>query len=308
MSATDEKTRTDLTQEDTDFDQPTEHEKRLRSLTEKGLESYVSKCAKYGEQLRKSTERIETLSAQIPDCINSRIAGESLANDLNVEYNQYRLLSSEYRAFLDRANTQQSKEDLSSHSDLESKYSQLAETAISQLLSVKLESVSRTSQHHRSPAGSVHSSKVSSKISSVITMKRAEAAAARARLEFAKKETELRKQQAQLDEQEIMAKANTTRLKAELDAQLDLLTHQKVVAAAEAEAQALEVSERGNLGPLLGEAEVTAPFDPTERTKQYVIEQAAFKDNAPNQDQIDQQQPSVPLDIPPEVSQELANK
>ena len=109
-------------------------------------------------------------------------------------------------------------------------------------MSVKLESVSRTSQHNRSPAGSVQSSKALSKVSSIIKMKRAETAAARARLEFAKtkKETEVRKKQ---DEQEIMAKANTTRLKVEL------LTNEKVAAAAEAETPALEVSGIGNAGP-----------------------------------------------------------
>lgn len=85
MSATDEETQTNSTQEETDSDQQTEHDKRLRSLTEKGLESYLSKCAKYGVQLHNSTERIETLSAQIPDCIHNRILCESLANDLNVD-------------------------------------------------------------------------------------------------------------------------------------------------------------------------------------------------------------------------------
>ena len=83
-------------------------------------------------------------------------------------------------------------------------------------------------------------STIASSISSTASRKRAKAEAARAKLEFAKRAAELRKKQALLDQEIAIEAARTSKQKADLEAELDLLTHKKELAAAEAETEALE--------------------------------------------------------------------
>lgn len=142
-----------------------------------------------------------------------------------------------------------------------------------------LDSVSHNSRSSKgSPAASrVSGTSTSSKMSSVIAMKRAKAEAARARLEFAELEAGIRKQQAQLVEQEKLSKANVVRKKAELDADLDFLAQKREAAAAEAEVQALESIDDGKPGIktiLLDRADSLGSIDPAERTRLYVSQQA----------------------------------
>jgi hypothetical protein len=69
--------------------------------------------------------------------------------------------------------------------------------------------------------------------SSTLARRLAKDEAARARLEFVEKQNEILKEQAKLEEDEILAKLATVRRKAKLDADLSILCHQKDVAAAE---------------------------------------------------------------------------
>jgi hypothetical protein len=68
--------------------------------------------------------------------------------------------------------------------------------------------------------------------SSTLARKHAKAEAARARLEFVEKQNGILKEQAKLEEDEILAKLATVRRKAKLDADLSILCHQKDVASA----------------------------------------------------------------------------
>ncbi|XP_023930308.1 uncharacterized protein LOC106157407 [Lingula anatina] len=92
-------------------------------------------------------------------------------------------------------------------------------------------------------ATSARSRSVSSTGTSSTIRKRAKAEAARARLKFAEQEVELKKQQAILEEQNVIRAAERNRQKAELEAELELLMERKSHAAAEAEAQVLEDEE-----------------------------------------------------------------
>lgn len=112
-------------------------------------------------------------------------------------------------------------------------------------------------------------------------MARAKAEAARARLSFAKKEMALKVE------------------KAQLEATMDMLSLEQETAAAVAEAEVLEAaadcSDRSSSKSHL-DLQHAAPLDPTERTKEYVAEQAKEQNkrqfapplHLPSQDEIRQ--------------------
>ena len=103
--------------------------------------------------------------------------------------------------------------------------------------------------------------------------------AARAKLEFEDQISTIRKKQAQLDEQENLAKALGVRKKAEQEADLQFLTRKSEAAAAEAHAlEALEFKE-GNLGArssLFRKAEGLNSVDAMAHTQQYVKQQTEY--------------------------------
>lgn len=115
---------------ETDPEQVSETDKRVRTLTEKGVEMYESGCDAHQDRLHESSKQIEALVSNLPECADNRMSLARLENDLVSEYNHYRALSAEYRAFLNRTGTLRSTEDLSTHSESESKYVQMAETAL----------------------------------------------------------------------------------------------------------------------------------------------------------------------------------
>ena len=112
----------------------------------------------------------------------------------------------------------------------------------------------------------------------MVAIKRAKAVAAHAKLEFEEQSSTIKKKQAQLDEQENLAKATVVRKRAELEADLQFLTRKSEAAAAEAHAlKALEFEE-GNLSDssLFGKAEGLNSVDAMARTQQYVKQQTKY--------------------------------
>jgi hypothetical protein len=70
---------------------------------------------------------------------------------------------------------------------------------------------------------------------SILLEQRVKTEAAKARLQFVQKASELKREQARLDEMEKKSKAETLRKKAELDTELEFLDAQKDLATAQAE-------------------------------------------------------------------------
>ena len=130
-------------------------------------------------------------------------------------------------------------------------------------------SVSRRSQSSKG-------SKASSKLSAAISLSLAKAEAAAAKLEYAELEAGLKKKEAKLLEEENFSIASAARKKAELHADLQLLTEKKEAAGAAAEALAFERFESNQSDAecsLFETAENLSLIDPAERTKEYVKQQ-----------------------------------
>lgn len=265
--------------------QETSPERRARVLTEKGTELYLSSRNKHLVQLDKLALKIEVLAVKLPQYSESS-EKNALLKDLQLTYKCYQNLSTEYRDFLNRTKTLQSVDDLIEFSLREGKYTQIAEDCLAHFRSIEDVSVSGKSvKSHgsRSSRASEVSGSHASRISATAVIKRAIADAARARLNYAEKEADLQKQKAVLVEKEDLSKANAVRQKAEIDTELQLLSIKKEVAAAEAEAKALESVEGDNVSSrhsLFHQVGSSKAFDPRERTQQYVKEQIDIKMNS----------------------------
>jgi len=128
---------------------------------------------------------------------------------------------------------------------------------------------------------------------SIQAQKRAKADAAMAKLTFSAQEAELRKQQAILSEQEQLNSAKSIREKAIIDAELKLINDKKEIAAAVAEADALD----RNLVPGLDMESMTnrslrslGTVNSMERVRQYIQNQCASSKSVPL---------PVPHNVPP---------
>ena len=268
-------------------------EKRFRSFTEKGFEIFKSTCAAHDQKLLSSFKRIEELATLAHGDFANITTLNDLHAQLHEEYNRFCKLLDDFRDFLNRTNTAESKHELVRLEESADSCIKLADKAFSHMISIRQ---SLTEADVVSQVGSVKSSKsksshvssrvsmksgvsrASSKLSEMVAIKRAKAEAARAKLEFAEEEANLKKQQAQLAEQEKLAKATAIRKKAELEADLQLLNQKSEAAAAEAEANVLEALGDGDSSnsSLFGTAQNVQSIDPLDRTRQYVKQQSEF--------------------------------
>lgn len=130
----------------------------------------------------------------------------------------------------------------------------------------------------RSKAGSTLSSSQITSTSVAVARAKAKAEAARVKLSFAQKEADILKKQAEQAKQ-----------KAELDADLHVLKSEKEAAATQAEAQALEEYVQEIEPPQQTQLDDMPPLDPTQRTEEYVQQQAEYYP-----DRLTHNTPSVP--------------
>lgn len=210
-------------------------DKGLRSLTEKGYELYEDTKQSYLKKINHLKINVLGLFDKVESLEDVDSATRtSLEEELNTLYRKYKQKTDEFIEFLKRKNTEDSQKDLSSfintHDSLENKM----DNALHALKLVPVaNSKSKASDCARSKRSSICGSTTSSRL-------RAKAEGARMRVEFAKREAELLKKMALIDEEQKIAEAKANRLKAEFDADIQVLSEEKEVAAIEAEASVLE--------------------------------------------------------------------
>lgn len=169
--------------------------KRVRTLTEKGLESFQTACAAHNEKLLRSHDKIKQFQERVENNhFDNLLAINTLVTQIQEEMERFRHLAVDFRDFLNRTNTLESKEELERLERSEHAVNKMTDEALKQLAS----SNSVITENPKSEKGSISSrgssSKASSNLSAVIAMKRAKAEAARAGLEFAEQEANLKKQ------------------------------------------------------------------------------------------------------------------
>jgi hypothetical protein len=251
--------------------------RRIKTLTPKGNELYRINFSKYYSQTEKIWNDIrQNLQVDI-ESINNLSVLESKEHRLSEKWKHYTSIASKFKEFLLQTSTEDSLTEYEAFNAATDNNITLIEEMFEKIESRRqniIESQTNMSCSSRRTDKSQNSSNLSAR-SSTLARRHAKAEAARARLEFVEKQNEILKEQAKLEEDEILAKLATVRRKAKLDADLSILCHQKDVAAAETEVNALRssvdnesITEFNNQkAPSINEA------DRQEMTQQYVQQQ-----------------------------------
>lgn len=133
---------------------------------------------------------------------------------LKRSYNHYRKLASEYSGYLTRVDTKEPKMELAIHDTLVKTQEQILEKTLDLFDKQIQQALERPSSKSISSKHSKSSCSIQSRASAFSTQKRTKASAAQARVQFAMKESNIKKQCALLDERT----ASVNRRKIELEA------------------------------------------------------------------------------------------
>ncbi|XP_069114175.1 uncharacterized protein [Argopecten irradians] len=252
---------------------------RVRSLTPKANELYEEAVKQHNTLFGNMWKDMEAQIQQVK-CEGNKLDMNSLVN-LNRSIQEcadgLSKLQNTFLDYLRRKNTEDSLE-LLDHQNLKwNGYSLLIDRSIKEL-GMHMENLEKEQSKAINPElssrHSVASSSSSSKHSSIISIvarKRAKAEAQKARLQYAEEEAALKKRQARLD----LESAHAVCKKADLEAELNVLTHKREVAAAAAEVDALENSESASVHSSYKSKIKSIPvMDSKLRTKAYVEDTA----------------------------------
>ena len=263
---------------------------RVRSLTERGTELYVSQRQKHVETLQSFWIKCESFIQDISQASMDINTLMTLQERINVSYERYRRQSDIYMEFLRSCRTKDSISDIEALKEIYSRRQNLVDTSIKRIRDFCVSLSETTSMKSFRSKATTHHSRNDSGTASTARQKRAKAEAAKAKIAFAEQQTLIKKQQASMQAEQVQMEAKLhaeqaqmeSKIKTEkakiqatnaaLEADLDLLATKGEAAAAEAEALALE--EDGNRSQDL-EGELPLPkMDSNELVQNYVNQQA----------------------------------
>lgn len=263
---------------------------RVRSLTERGTELYVSQRQKHVETLQSFWIKCESFIQDISQASMDINTLMTLQERINVSYERYRRQSDIYMEFLRSCRTKDSISDIEALKEIYSRRQNLVDTSIKRIRDFCVSLSETTSMKSFRSKATTHHSRSDSGTASTARQKRAKAEAAKAKIAFAEQQTLIKKQQASMQAEQVQMEAKLhaeqaqmeSKIKTEkakiqatnaaLEADLDLLATKGEAAAAEAEALALE--EDGNRSQDL-EGELPLPkMDSNELVQNYVNQQA----------------------------------
>ena len=148
----------------------------MRTLTKKGLNSYELSCSKRNEKLLRSTDKIQHLQGMSTNTNFENSGGVSdIETQIQEETKRFRVLSIDFRDFLHRTNTLESKQELERLEWSEHEVIKMADETLNHLASVKSVMRKPPPSEKGSCSSKGSSSKASSKLSAVVAMKRAKA-------------------------------------------------------------------------------------------------------------------------------------
>ena len=253
-------------------------EKRPKTLTTAGQALYEENVNKHGRMLQRIKNKIDSEIEYFLRSDNKTNIAVLVKESLTNLAKDYKRASNEYCAFLERTYTRESESELVSHKEILAKLDSQLETCIDEIdRVVKIDRVvSQSDLPERASKSSSRRSRTSNRSDSSSTIrlkKKVEAEAAKARLEFAKKEAEMKLQKSKLEEEEQIRRAEAARKTSDLETNIHLLNAEKEKAAADAGLQAIESfvdtdSEKISL---------VATSDSEERTRKYVDEVRNFR-------------------------------
>ena len=214
---------------------------------------YDASVAQYNLRISEAWKLVETSLKAAKDGDLTKASLRSLCifeEDINKKIWKYSMIKEDFRQFLLRTKTSTSELNLKSLEQNHDDYSAVVEkllAIISEQKQSALESMTSVSHCHSRTSNKSH-------FSSLVTLKRAKAQAAKVSIKYAEEELKLRKLKAEIDEKEKLMvakeKANMEWSRAEFEAELHLLSVKKEAATTEAELRVLQEEEGSQLDAL----------------------------------------------------------
>lgn len=240
-----------------------DQESRVRTLTEEGLELYVSIKRSHETKTSNIWSHLCACVKDIDSCEDDSTALEKILTDVQQLFEEYKVKSFEFLEFLGRQKTEQSSNDEVSFEVYE-KNIRTIEGNLMKLkeLLYKLKESDKLDKTALDSSSQLSSSSTS--LSSIIAQKKAKAGEARVRAAYAKKEADIKRQKAAMKEQIPVQNAALEKENAELEADLELLAHTREIAATEAAIETLQIEEEKvkelmNI-PLVSKMELTEKY------------------------------------------------
>ena len=243
------------------------------TLTGKERQLYEVTRNEYLDKLDNSWKFVEELLPDVHNGTFDLIQIRQQERQLIQFYDDFKNHSVDFLTYLNSINTRESQAEIKMHGQVRKAHDRIIEQAKSMLdmqIQTLLETLSQKSPDHKTNKSQ---SSHNSSNSSIIARKKAQADAARARLEFASQEISMRKRHAELNEKTVMATAAAQRQKAYLEADMEFLRQQTEAAVAQAQFRAFEEHASGSqYSPHLESIQQIPEQKPFERTHQYVMD------------------------------------
>ncbi|XP_061166266.1 uncharacterized protein LOC133175165 [Saccostrea echinata] len=262
---------------DTGTTTETDHksEKRQWKPSEKGLEYFKEKKNVKITKIHRLWTEVEILQTTDWKDFKSISLLESFEFDLSEKYRVYSKLVSEYDEFVFRSEEDEAMQEYEEFTRDNQERKRRVEKAFKEIQERK---------QYLMETSSSHGSRLSARSGiSVIAKKQAKVEAAKAKIKFSEQERDLLEEKFKVEEEEALTKIKTERRKAELTSSLSRLEHEKELAAAEAEVEALKTA-----GSELDRNEVSDILLPKQqenseiRTNRYVNEHSGYTNLNPS--------------------------
>ncbi|XP_063397214.1 uncharacterized protein LOC134681506 [Mytilus trossulus] len=259
---------------------------RIRTLTIRGQALYEESRDWHTRQIKKFWSTVDAVIDTANSLKDNNLQElQEVQRELTLHVDQFSALCTLYLEFLTKYNTNESLQEKSYFETTFRGYKILIDASLRSLrqrISDALrKDTDRGSVSSSRRSGAKTSSSRNTSTSSVYLKSKAKAEAAKVRLQYVQEEAELKKKQANLDEQfEIETakfKAAAQKEKAELNAELEVLAYKKEVAAAEAEVEVLQ-SEGSDERTEISCSGIKSIA--SKRTQAYVAEQSSLKLNS----------------------------
>ena len=240
-----------------------ESDVRMRKLTEKGNELFEEKNSIFIRKLKEAWALVEPVLKDVN--YNDKEAIKARDHEICMRYGDVRIIARDYRYFLRSTRTERSEKLLNDFYEYDAKRDDSVHSVLKKITE-RLNNTDTVSQMSGQSGRSTNSQTSSAKA-------RAKLGAAKARIELSKKELELKTKQALIQEEKTVRVAKADREEKVIQAQLDLLNEQKILAEAEVESEVYEtISQCGSSNSIgIKEEESHA-----ERTENYVQNQMRF--------------------------------
>ncbi|XP_052817602.1 uncharacterized protein LOC128243724 isoform X1 [Mya arenaria] len=246
-------------------------ERRLRKLTEKGEELFETNKNKYVNKLSQIKENIKEiirLLAEKPDAERTVIL--QYRYQLSEFRSAYETESNKYIQFLISTNTEDSLREKEAEIKIRG---HLVDNVEQVMEEIKFSIQQQRWEIESARSSDSHTSSVKSNVSSRLAKQKAKSEAAKATLAFKKRQIEIIKQKAVLEEEQIRTRAAAERRKTELEADIELLDQEKDAFVSKVEYDTYRTEIEKN-----GPSEHNATFvkfpvmDKTDQTEKYVQE------------------------------------